>query len=99
MCAKVVWIVRVGERLLELGGGDANRLQPCSQGRHVRRASKYIEGQKFVGEIVERFKALPERVGSGVDIAIDFHGAVEPPTASLLCDRGNALAARLEIRD
>ena len=35
-------------------------------------------------EVVERFKALRQRQGSGVDIAIDFHGAVEPPTASLL---------------
>ena len=34
--------------------------------------------------MVERFKALRQRQGSGIDIAIDFHGAVEPPTASLL---------------
>ena len=45
---------------------------------------KYNEGQKFVDEVAERFKALRERQGSGVDIAIDFHGAVEPPTAQLL---------------
>ena len=45
---------------------------------------KYIEGQKFVDEIVERFKALREQHGSGVNIAVDFHGAVQPPTALLL---------------
>jgi len=49
-----------------------------------RQAIKYIEGQKFVDEVVERFKALREKVGSGVDIAVDFHGAVQPPTAMLL---------------
>ena len=45
---------------------------------------KYVEGQKFVDEVVERFKALREKHGSGVDIGVDFHGAVQPPTASLL---------------
>jgi galactonate dehydratase len=49
-----------------------------------RQAIKYVEGQKFVDEVVERFKALREKVGSGVDIAVDFHGAVQPPTAMLL---------------
>ncbi len=49
-----------------------------------RQAIKYIEGQKFVDEVVERFKALRDRLGSGVDIAVDFHGAVQPPTAMLL---------------
>ncbi len=49
-----------------------------------RQPYKYIEGQKFVDEVVERFKALRDQHGSGADIAIDFHGAVQPPTASLL---------------
>jgi galactonate dehydratase len=49
-----------------------------------RQPIKYVEGQKFVDEVVERFKALREKVGSGVDIAVDFHGAVQPPTAMLL---------------
>ena len=34
--------------------------------------------------MVERFKALRDRQGSGVDIGVDFHGAVQPPTALLL---------------
>jgi galactonate dehydratase len=49
-----------------------------------RQPIKYIEGQKFVDEVVERFKALREKVGSEVDIAVDFHGAVQPPTALIL---------------
>ena len=48
------------------------------------RAFKYNEGQKFVDEVVERFKALRDEVGSGVDIGVEFHGAVQPPTATLL---------------
>lgn len=35
-------------------------------------------------EVVERFKALREKVGSGVDIGVEFHGAVQPPTAMTL---------------
>lgn len=50
----------------------------------MRQPTKYIEGQKYVDEVVERFKALREKVGSGVDIGVDFHGAVQPPTALLL---------------
>ena len=45
---------------------------------------KYNEGQLFVDEVVERFKALREKVGKGVDIGVEFHGAVQPPTASVL---------------
>ena len=49
-----------------------------------RGAIKYVEGQKFVDEVVENFKALRQKYGSEVDIAVDFHGAVQPPTAMLL---------------
>ncbi|HET8550116.1 MAG TPA: galactonate dehydratase [Bryobacteraceae bacterium] len=45
---------------------------------------KYNEGQQMVDEVVERFKALRDKVGAGVDIGIDFHGAVQPPTAMVL---------------
>ena len=34
--------------------------------------------------MVDNFKALRQKYGSGVDIGIDFHGAVQPPTALLL---------------
>ena len=52
--------------------------------RASRTPFKYIEGMKFVEEVAERFKALRNKYGSGIDIAIDFHGAVQPPTAMLL---------------
>ncbi len=49
----------------------------------ARKAFKYTEGQKFVEEVVERFAALKAK-HPGVDIGLDFHGAVQPTTASLL---------------
>jgi galactonate dehydratase len=60
-----------------------NAMKVGPEGGH-RQAIKYVEGQKFVDEVVERFKALRDKMGSGVDIAVDFHGAVQPPTALLL---------------
>ena len=48
-----------------------------------RKAFKYTEGSKFIDEVVERFAALKAK-HPGVDIGIDFHGAVQPTTASLL---------------
>jgi galactonate dehydratase len=50
----------------------------------ARAPFKYNEGQKFVDEVVERFRALREKQGSGVDIGVEFHGAIQPPTASVL---------------
>jgi galactonate dehydratase len=49
-----------------------------------RSAIKYVEGQIFVDEVVEGFKALRQKYGRGVDIGLDFLGAVQPPTAMLL---------------
>ncbi len=72
--------IRVYGQVSATTGVNAMKVSPAGS----RAAFKYIEGQKFVDEVVERFKALRQRQGSGVDIAIDFHGAVEPPTASLL---------------
>ena len=51
--------------------------------RSTRKAFKYTEGRKFVEEVVERFAALKAQ-HPGVDIGLDFHGAVQPTTASLL---------------
>ncbi len=51
--------------------------------RATRQAFKYTEGKKFVDEMVERFAAL-KAAHPGVDIGLDFHGAVQPTTASLL---------------
>lgn len=45
---------------------------------------KYNEGAMFVDEVTERFKALREKMGPSVDIGVEFHGAVQPPTAMSL---------------
>ena len=49
-----------------------------------RNPFKYNEGQMFVDEVVSRFKELRTRVGNGVDIGVEFHGMVQPPTAMRL---------------
>jgi len=73
--------VRVYGRLDPKTGVDAMKVQL----RGLERSPvKYNEGQKFVDEVVERFKALREKVGSGVDIGVEFHGEVQPPTAMVL---------------
>lgn len=72
--------VRVYGHVDETTGVNAIKVGPGT----ARQAFKYIEGQKYVDEVVERFKALREEHGSGVDIGVDFHGAVQPPTALLL---------------
>jgi len=72
--------VRVYGHVSEDTGINAMKVGPQSS----RQAFKYIENALFVDEVVERFAALREQHGYGVDIAIDFHGAVQPPTALLL---------------
>jgi galactonate dehydratase len=49
-----------------------------------RNPFKHNEGMKMVEEVADRFKALREKQGPGVDIGIDFHGAVQPTTAMSL---------------
>jgi galactonate dehydratase len=72
--------IRVYGRVSEETGVNAMKVGPNGG----REAMKYVEGPKFIDAVVENFKALRQRYGAGVDIAIDFHGAVEPPTAMLL---------------
>ena len=53
--------------------------------RGTKRAPfKYNEGRQFVEEVIERFAALRKKLGSGVDIGVEFHGQVQPPTAMVL---------------
>jgi len=73
--------IRVYGRISDVTGVNAIKVSP-SGGQ--RQATKYVEGKKYVDECAERFKALREKVGPGVDIGVDFHGAVQPPTALLL---------------
>jgi len=73
--------VRVYGRVDEKTGVNAMKVQLRG---NTRSPFKYNEGMKFVEEVVERFKALRERMGSGVDIGVEFHGAIQPPTAMVL---------------
>src|SRR5215212_10925544 len=70
--------VRVYGRLSETTGVNAMKVM---LGSSKRAPFKYNEGPMFVGEVVERFKALRQRVGPAIDIGVEFHGAVQPPTA------------------
>ena len=49
-----------------------------------RRPARYIETPAAVQYAAERFAELRKAVGSEVDIAVDFHGAISPATAKLL---------------
>jgi galactonate dehydratase len=72
--------IRVYGEVSDRTGVNAMKVGPPAS----RQACKYAEGQKFVDEVVEGFRALRDQHGSGVDIAVDFHGAVQPTTAILL---------------
>lgn len=69
--------VRVYGQVSPVTGVNAIKVAPHG----TRTPFKYNEGMKFVDEVAERFKALRDKHGPGVDIGVDFHGAVEPPTA------------------
>lgn len=69
--------VRVYGQISPVTGVNAIKVGP--QGS--RTPFKHNEGTKMVDEVTERFKALREKVGMGVDIGVDFHGAVQPSTA------------------
>ena len=72
--------VRVYGEVSDKTGVNAMKVGPSSS----RKAFKYVEGKMFVDEVAERFKSLRDKHGPGVDIGVDFHGAVQPPTAMLL---------------
>jgi galactonate dehydratase len=73
--------VRVYGRVSAETGVNAMKTTVRAEGRQP---TKYLEGQKYVDACVESFKALRAKVGSGVDIGVEFHGAVQPTTAILL---------------
>jgi galactonate dehydratase len=62
-------------------GVNAMKTQLYSGGRIPY---KHAEGQAFVEGAVEFFKGLRKRHGPGVDIGVEFHGAVQPTTALTL---------------
>ncbi len=49
-----------------------------------KRAFRIIDTKAAVDYVADQFAALREAAGKDTDIAIDFHGAVPPPTAKLL---------------
>ncbi len=49
-----------------------------------RRAARYVESPAEVKYAVEKFAELRQAMGDGIDIGIDFHGAISPATAKLL---------------
>ncbi len=73
--------VRVYGRVNKENGVNAMKTQLRALGRGP---NKYVEGQKFVDGAVEYFKALRAKVGPDVDIGVEFHGEVQPPTAMIL---------------
>ena len=62
-------------------GVNAMKVGPRGMGRQ---AYKYVENKFFVDKVVETFAELRRKHGDETDIGIDFHGAVQPGTASLL---------------
>ena len=48
-------------------------------------AARFVESAAFVEQAVARMAAMREGVGDEVDIGLDFHGRVSPPTAIRLC--------------
>jgi galactonate dehydratase len=73
--------VRVYGRVNPETGVNAMKTQLRFEGRQP---TKYAEGQRYVDGAVEYFKGLREKHGPGVDIGIEFHGAVQPTTAMVL---------------
>lgn len=49
-----------------------------------RAAYKYIESAGFVQRAAKNFADMRQQLGPDIDLALDFHGAVEPQTAMLL---------------
>ena len=48
------------------------------------RPARIVESKAFVDHVAESFAQLREAAGPEIDIAVDFHGAIPPPTAKLL---------------
>ena len=73
--------VRVYGKVDPVTGVNAMKTQLYSGGRIPY---KHAEGQAFVEGAVEFFKTLRKKHGPGVDIGVEFHGAVQPTTALTL---------------
>ncbi len=63
------------------GRAKAFKISPRADGRA---AYRYVESPAYIQKVTKDFAALREKFGPEVDIAVDFHGAVQPQTAALL---------------
>ena len=63
------------------GKNGVNAMKVLLQDAGGRNPFKYNEGDKYVSEVTERFAALRKKMGTGVDIGVEFHGAVQPSTS------------------
>ncbi len=63
------------------GWAKAFKMSPRAEGRS---AYKYVESPAYIQRVAKDFAGLREKFGPEVDIAVDFHGAVQPQTAALL---------------
>lgn len=48
---------------------------------------KAVENPANINKHIERFAKVRERIGDGVDLAIDFHGRVSPAAANILIEK------------
>jgi galactonate dehydratase len=48
-------------------------------------ACEPLESARFIDEVVTTVSALRERLGNGIDMALDFHGRCTPAVAKQLC--------------
>ena len=68
----------IREKLRE--GFTAFKCGPWKARKHAR----YVESPASIAKTAEKFGELRAEAGDGVDIGIDFHGAISPATAKLL---------------
>jgi galactonate dehydratase len=73
-----------GDSVDALKTGVAKGFTAFKTGPAKKRPARYIETPAAVQYAAEKFAELRHAVGDGIDIAIDFHGAISPATAKLL---------------
>jgi len=62
----------------------ARGFRSLKTGAGAERPARLVETPAYVESVVSKFAAMREAAGKGVDIAIDFHGAISPQTSALL---------------
>ena len=78
-------------RVYATGSSPEEMKEKVAQGFNAFKTGPYrarwpraVETLGFVNQAAEHFAAQREAVGPDIDIAIDFHGAIQPATAELL---------------